>query len=134
MFSNNITAIDIKDNHTLAGLSGNTDDRLGGFIIESIHIAPDIKNFYSYNVNFSNYPDLNIDNVDYTGNSLSYAPGNIESSNIKFNSKGELYFLNSGIYLDPDNYCHNGYGEDIEHISSLIQLDLASMEIINTWG
>ncbi len=134
LFSNNITAIDIKDNHTLAGLSGNAEDRLGGFIIENIHISPEIKNFYSYNMNLSNYPDLNINNVDYIGNSLSYAPGNIESSNIKFNSKGELYFLNSGIYLDPDNYCHDGYGEDIEHISSLIQLDPTSMEIINTWG
>ena len=66
LFSNNITAIDIKDNHTLAGLSGNAEDRLGGFIIENIHISPEIKNFYSYNMNLSNYPDLNINNVIIT--------------------------------------------------------------------
>jgi len=136
LFSNNITALDINDNHTLAGLSGETKERLGGFIINDVHTISDIKNFYSYGSSPSNYPvsGLNIDNVHYNGKSLSYVSGDIESYGIKFNNKGELYFLNSGVYLDPDNYCYDDYDVEIEYVSSLIQLDPATLEISNAWG
>tara|TARA_Y100001970_G_scaffold292903_1_gene436519 strand:+ start:36023 stop:38458 length:2436 start_codon:yes stop_codon:yes gene_type:complete len=132
LFSNNITSIDINDNYTLAGLSGKAEQVLGGFVIDHIHTELNIKNFYSYNNYDFNYPVSNsIDNVAYNGKLLSYAQGNVESYDIKFNSKGDLYFLNSGIYLDPDNY---SYDNNIEYISSLINLNPLTLEISNSWG
>ena len=180
LFSNHITALDVKDNRMIAGLAAQIiyhDDvapvlfNAGGFIIDDINVDGSIRNFYSDEDNYNiiainangnpyqdygnhlyNFPIVDgYDNVKYIGKNLQYVSGNqdhkgSESPSIKFNNRGELYFLNSGVYLDPATYGYSHYENIIDNfgyadlisfysdLSSLIQLDPTTLTISNSWG
>ncbi len=148
LFSNKITALDIDSNKNIVGLGGHPNIAQGGFLIDNIVGDYDISNFYS---DGDNYEDLDQDGfyetykykypsalLDlYKGKIIPYISGDKNSSSIKFDSSGNFYFINNGIYLEPDQYHpYNPYHpikDEIGYPKGLLHINSFDFSIIDSW-
>jgi len=151
LFSNKIIALDITSSNKVVGLGGEVDIGQGGFLIDNIINSHNINNFYS---DGDNYEDL--DNDDYyetykykypnnfiaggsvyIGENLSYISGDKNSESVKFDADGNFYFINEGIYLEPDIYHdynpYNPIKDNIGYPKGLLHINSSDFSIIDSW-
>ena len=147
LFSNKITALDINSNKNIIGIGGEKNIGQGGFLISNIISNYGINNFYAEG---DNYEDLNLDgfyetyknkypdNISfYSGVKIPYISGDKNSESVKFDNNGNFYFINNGIYLEPNIYHpynpYNPIKDDIGYPKGLLHIDSYDFSIIDSW-
>ena len=147
ILSNNVNSIDANENNLLVG---SVDNGSGGFVIDDVFYDEEIKNFYAESKNYfdldgdSNfetykfkYPITNSSNSSaYYGKKLSFISGD-KSNDIKLDEFENIYFTNSGIYLNANELHPNAYvpfKDELDYLSGLLYINSNNLEIINGWN
>jgi len=143
---NKIESIDVNENNFLVA---SIDSSAGGFIIKNVLSNELIKNFYAESENYFSedgddyhetyklkYPNVITSNSNhYYGKKIPYISGKKPNS-IKLDNNNNIYFTNSGIYMQADEFhqpAYDPFKDYIEYLSGLLYIHSDNVEIINGW-